>query len=288
MMAVRAWIAAALVVLAGAASLPVDSRGLATLQPTSTASPGPITMPGPGWVSVAYVTDGAASVEVTWNWTGNTPFYQGIRFLRSGEEADTAVTIVVSGLETNATAFVEAAGLRADVTFEAPSLDDGAWRSTLSTPTGPTGEFVLLWWIAGRIDTSDISVEAAPGATVTNVTHGSNVFGFRAADIRGTASVSAGVAAPRVRANLDTYRAVTIDDQLFGTYLRFDTPPTGASVNQMEVTTPTGTRACPCGFDGTVGPRNAGPGRYVFRLTGVGAATFGEIVLTGADAMLAT
>lgn len=287
MMAMRTWIAAALVVLAGAASLPVDSRGLATVEPTSTASPGPITMPGPGWVSVAYVTDGAP-VEVTWDWTGNTPFYQGVRFFRSGEEADTAVTIMVSGLETNGTAFVEAAGLRADVTFEAPYLENGTWRSTLTTPTGPKGALIVLWWNAGRIDSSSISVEAQPGATVTNVTHGSKVFGFRAADMRGTASVSAGVALPRVRANLDTHRAVTVDDQLFGAFFAFDTPPTGASVNQMEASTPTGIRACPCGFDGTVGPRNGDPGSYVFSLTGVGASTFGEIVLTGADATLAT
>lgn len=142
-----------------------------------------------------------------------------------------------------------------------------------SCPACAQGEFYVVAFVAGRVGPTYVTVYADGSGHLQHLT-GSGAFFLGAEDFD--------LASARAEVGYATYaasgsRTIPSDGRLFASFGHY-----GAFTGSMQVSTPSGTRACPCG----VGGPQDGPGDYAFALHGAG--TFGEAVLIGAHAELPT
>jgi hypothetical protein len=164
------------------------------------------------------------------------------------------------------------------------------------------GELTFIWWVSGANKGVEFSLGAEEGVEMIGGTEceeplqapcthgigwetGTDTFVYSSRDFSGSATAKAGKGIVSARANLQTSRSVTIDETLAGQFVAF-----GTHADRMTVDTPSGSvRDCtlsPCSFT-SFNQSRAGPGRYTFNLTGLGAGpaltSFGEVILAGAD-----
>lgn len=249
-----------------------------------------LTGAGPGWVGFRFASDGGRIDARIEGFGGDHPvqaaaiLYDGDGHYRDGRFVTYNALTSEQGVFADATTKAgenihydrstrreQAAPFGIDASFNQP----GSARVV--------GTFQLLLWVVGGSLEGWRATIAGDGLAVLAAKQGSSGFLFTGRDFRAAANVQAyplGVGASTV---MDGDLALRIEHTLVGLY---SAAPAG--YNALSVTTPDGDLACGCFFYRFDEPRAAGPGDYVFHLSGYGAGSSShtEVYLGGVDAEL--
>lgn len=155
------------------------------------------------------------------------------------------------------------------------------------------GRYTLVLWLASTDAGAWTWSVEGDGAQVLGATSGSRVFLATSRDfVRGLVGAAAGATlvgtSVQGRAQVGSSHRREAGGLLVGSYY-----PVLSSADTLSITTPRGERQCvpDCQFGDVTGAGTAGPGSYVFRLTGAGAGgaagqSAGDVVAVGAEIVL--
>lgn len=272
--------------------------------PAAAALPGPASgparplleagLPGQGWTAAAVSTDGGQVTSTVRLSEVALPFQAGVRIYDAAGAVVYSATITY--LSADEGALVEVApvdGISVGHDAYVPSSARAAEVEVKVTLNGArsaehVGDHTIVLWLASRAAREGTwAVAGAPGTSLEGATSGPEVFLATSRDFDGTANVQAGSSGLAARAQVSTRRSVRVRRLLVGSFA-----PVLTSVDVLAVQTPRGTRQCvpTCDFSALSGPAAAGPGTYVFTLTGAGAGgkvqNVGDVLLGGADLVL--
>ncbi|MGH2712084.1 MAG: hypothetical protein ACRDH9_12895 [Actinomycetota bacterium] len=257
---------------------------------------------GAGWASFMIHTDGSVVGVPLWLKAPGSVNELGAFFYDEQEAFLGGFQFAVHRAKTRVYAdirLVPGQEIHQDQTIQAEP-EGGFGMTPTYDPHGEPATFKLLVWGAGEMPTWTFDGSANPAdVRLLGIERGTHAFMYQSTDFQGAANTGAHVLGAGGRGTVLADLAMDVTDTLVANFLTQSNgtvaPFFGISQNRTTVTTPTGEDEClyvgflGCSYRDFIGPGHRGPGRYVFHLSGAGAAAVtdtDEVVLSGADARL--
>jgi hypothetical protein len=257
---------------------------------------------GAGWASFMIHTDGSVVGVPLWLTSPGSPNELGAFFYDENEVFLGGFQFAVHRAKSRAFAdirVIPGQPVSEEQTIQAEP-EGGFGMSPTYDPHGQPSTFKLLIWGAGDIPKWTFDGSGNPAdVRLLGIERGTHAFMYQSTDFRGAANAGAHVLGTGARGTVLTDLAMDVSDTLVANFLTQSNgtaaPFFGVSENRTTVSTPKGEDEClyagflGCNYRDFTGALRAGPGHYVFHLSGAGAAGVtdtDEVVLSGADARL--
>lgn len=265
----------------------LPSLGMTTARHINTPGVLYFEMDGPAWYATTFVTDGGGIRALVGTYGASSPGTQGIliygpdervfdRFIEHTRRGAHGVAIDASPTEGMRIRYDSLARPGSDCECTGVGIGAGAFEM-------PPGTYTAILWGGGPVASTEFMIEYDPGVVFVADTRGSSVFVHDSTDFRGPLAAQAWAGDLGARGAMGADLAIDVENLLVGSFSLGR-----GSTGVLSVTTPRGEIDCPCDFTALTGPTVAGPGRYVFHVTGagVGSSAMAEALVGGADIRL--